>query len=250
KSPKWIDETVNRGLVLLRTGIYELNGDRLRLFLKPPQWGERPGNFKTKVGTLLRIHTYERVKRIEECLPRAKGDPTKLIVTDSEQVVSNATRVADVDFQVVCDAKCQIPPADRKQFVDLGLRLTNRGEKTLLFNLFDTLKLGLKTANGTPIKYEYRRLRTAVPRPVVLGKGETKTVYINAQLRWRGETPALQLGGTDPTSGFWHFDKLAAGKYLLHVEYENTQKTQADFLKAAQFQPEKGQVFWLNKATT
>src|SRR5262245_7972536 len=70
------------------------------------------------------------------------------------------------------------------------------------------------------------RWRTAIPRPIVLGKGETTTVYIDAQLRWRGEKPVLQLGGTDPTGGFWHFDKLAAGKYLLHVEYENTEKTQ------------------------
>src|SRR5262249_49428843 len=131
-----------------------------------------------------------------------------------------------------------------------GLRLTNRGEKTLLFNLFDTLKLGLKSADGTPIKYEWVRLRTAVPRPVVLGKGETTTVYIDAQLRWRGETPALQLGGVDPTGGFWHFDKLAAGKYLLHVEYENTEKTQADFLKFGKFVTRRPLVFWLGKAIT
>src|SRR5262245_867051 len=94
------------------------------------------------------------------------------------------------------------------------------------------------------------RWRTAIPRPIVLGKGETTTVYIDAQLRWRGEKPVLQLGGTDPTGGFWHFDKLAAGKYLLHVEYENTEKTQADFIKFAKFQPDEGQVFWVNKAST
>src|SRR5262249_26646385 len=237
RKPKWIDEssideTTGGGLVF--KGIYELDGDRLRLFLEPlANRNDRPADFKTRAGTLQRIHTYTRVKSIEERPPRAGGDPTK--VKGPEQVLSDAVRVADVDFQVICDAKCWIPPQDKKQFVDLGLRLTNRGEKTLLFNLYDTLKLGLKTADGTPIKYEWMRLRTAIPRPIVLGKGETRTVYIDAQLRWRGEAPVLQLGGTDPTGGFWHFDKLAAGKYLLHVEYENTEKTQADFVKFAKF---------------
>jgi hypothetical protein len=174
----------------------------------------------------------------------------EIAVKQDQQTMSNAVRVADVDFQVVCDVKCQIPSQDRKEFVNLGFRLTNRGEKTLLFNLYDTVKLGLKTADGTPIKYEWVRLRTAIPRAVVLCKGETRTVSIEAQLRWRGETPVLQLGGTDPTGGFWHFDKLAAGKYLLHVEYENTEKTQADFIKFAKFQPEAGQVFWVDRATT
>src|SRR5262249_8794936 len=135
KKPKWIDETSAGELVF--KGIYELNVDRLRLFLEPPG-SERPAEFKTRVGTLQRIHTYTRVKPIEERPPRAEGDPTK--VKGPEQVLSDAVRVAGVDFQVVCDAKCQIPPPDRRQFVDLGLRLTNRGEKTLLFNMYDTLK--------------------------------------------------------------------------------------------------------------
>jgi hypothetical protein len=132
----------------------------------------------------------------------------------------------------------------------MGLRLTNRGEKTLLFNLDDTVKLGLKTADGTPVKSVVVPIR-AVLRPVVLGKGETKTVYVHAKLWWtREKTPALHLVGTNLTGGAWQIGKLASGKYLLHVEYENTEKKQADFVKRSEFQPEAGQVFWVNKATT
>jgi RNA polymerase sigma-70 factor (ECF subfamily) len=190
-----------------------------------------------------------REKKGEESPPRAEGDPTK--VKGPEQVLSDAVRVADVDFQVVCDAKWQIPPTDRNQFVEMGLRLMNRGEKTLLFNLDDTLKLGLKTADGKPIKCKFVPLRAVLPRPVVLGKGETKTIYIHAKLWWtREKTPALALVGTSLTGGAWQSDNLTSGKYLLHVEYENTEKTQADFVKASKFQPEAGQVFWVNKAMT
>jgi len=60
KSPKWIDLTNDQGALLLQ-GIYELKGDRLKLFLEPPQ-NKRPTAFKTKEGTEERIQTYERVK--------------------------------------------------------------------------------------------------------------------------------------------------------------------------------------------
>src|SRR5262249_19721922 len=67
--------------------------------------------------------TDEEKQADREGRPPSEGAPTK--VKDSEQAMSDAIRVADVDFQVVCDAKCQIPPSEKKQFVDLGLRLTN-----------------------------------------------------------------------------------------------------------------------------
>jgi uncharacterized protein (TIGR03067 family) len=157
KKPKWIDEASKGGLEF--KGIYEVNGDRLRLFLEAPG-KERPTEFKTREGTLQRMHSYEREKPIGGA--RAiEGDPTKIKVQDTEQAISQAIRVADVEFQVVSDAKCQTPPPGKQQFVDLGLRLTNRGEKTLLFNLFDTLKLGLKSADGTPIEYKWGRKRTS-----------------------------------------------------------------------------------------
>jgi uncharacterized protein (TIGR03067 family) len=57
KSPKWIDQAFGKNVV--SQGIYELNGDTLRLYLEP-SGAERPKEFKTKEGTLQRIHTYER----------------------------------------------------------------------------------------------------------------------------------------------------------------------------------------------
>ncbi len=59
KSPRWIDVTSEGGFVL--QGIYELKGDRLRLFFVP-QGTRRPTEFKTEKGTQLSIGTYERGK--------------------------------------------------------------------------------------------------------------------------------------------------------------------------------------------
>src|SRR5262249_24803796 len=63
---------------------------------------------------------------------------------------SKPVRVQDVDFQAVIAARCPVPSPGAKKYVQLGLRLTNRGDKALAFNLFDTLKLRLKTAEGKP----------------------------------------------------------------------------------------------------
>jgi RNA polymerase sigma factor (sigma-70 family) len=59
KSPKWIDVSVGKSIVL--RGIYELNGDTLRLFLAP-SGAERPAEFRTKQGEQRSIGTYERAK--------------------------------------------------------------------------------------------------------------------------------------------------------------------------------------------
>jgi uncharacterized protein (TIGR03067 family) len=59
KRPRWIDVTHGTDLVL--QGIYELKGDRLRLFLVPAG-ARRPGEFKTEKGTQQSISTYERAR--------------------------------------------------------------------------------------------------------------------------------------------------------------------------------------------
>jgi RNA polymerase sigma factor (sigma-70 family) len=184
--------------------------------------------------------------------PGGAAVPEKKPVRDVAPAESKAVRVNDVDFQAVIDGVCHIPAAGAKEPVSLGVRVSNRGEKTLLFNLFDTLRLGLETADGTMIRYEWRRFRTSWPPPIVLGKGETKTIKLGAWLECTKEGAVLSLAGTDQTAGFWHFDGLAAGKYRLHCEYENDRDRLQRFLRGGgkPFQPEKGQEFWFGAAVT
>jgi RNA polymerase sigma factor (sigma-70 family) len=59
KNPKWMDQTTAGGLVF--KGIYEFQGDRLRVFLGAPGGG-RPTEFRTKAGEKLWLRTFARVK--------------------------------------------------------------------------------------------------------------------------------------------------------------------------------------------
>jgi uncharacterized protein (TIGR03067 family) len=63
KKPMWIDVTRTSDKVTWH-GIYELEGDKLKLFQSTP--GKRPTEFKTKEGTQEVIHTHERVKEAKE----------------------------------------------------------------------------------------------------------------------------------------------------------------------------------------
>src|SRR5262249_23930638 len=60
KNPKWMDHTFTDGKLVYK-GIYEFQGDKLRLFMGLPG-GERPTEFKTKEGEKLWLRTFERIK--------------------------------------------------------------------------------------------------------------------------------------------------------------------------------------------
>jgi RNA polymerase sigma-70 factor (ECF subfamily) len=63
KNPKWMDQIYDYGGGEQKVfkGIYDLKGDKLRLFMGLPG-GERPTEFKTKEGEKLWLRTFERVK--------------------------------------------------------------------------------------------------------------------------------------------------------------------------------------------
>jgi uncharacterized protein (TIGR03067 family) len=163
---------------------------------------------------------------------------------------SKAVRVNGVDFQAVVQKQMATPAPGGALAVDLGLRITNRGKKPLLFNLFDTIRPTLKSPQGKAFKNSGVRKRTAYPAPILLPAGASKTFFWRGRLECPQGGGALRLVWADGTGMTFIFEGLGPGKYSLSFECENTRQALASFLKVRPVKLEKGQSFWIGKATT
>jgi RNA polymerase sigma factor (sigma-70 family) len=164
--------------------------------------------------------------------------------------LSAPVRVAGVAFEAAVEPLCPVPPAGGRQPLDLGLSVTNSGDKLLLLNLYDTLRPRLKSAAGKEFQVGGERLRTAPAWPVLVGPGKVETILRHAHLAWQADGKALQLSGPDGSAGTWHVDGLEPGKYLLRFEYENNAETLATFLRARPLWEGRKASFWVGKVST
>jgi uncharacterized protein (TIGR03067 family) len=75
KDPKWIDLRVGGHD---RVGIYEVDGDRLKICFSsvvPLDLSRRPADFAIKPGSGRVLHVYERIKKDGQGAPPAKPQP-------------------------------------------------------------------------------------------------------------------------------------------------------------------------------
>lgn len=139
-----------------------------------------------------------------------------------DRLRSEAERVNGVDFQVVADKVWRIPSEGKTEEIDIGLLITNPGEKALTFNLFDTLSLQLVPTDGREgPSWGSLRERTSPPPPISIAAGKNATVSRKGTLSWKPDSKMLRLQGGDGAGGNWYFDGLTPGKYLLTVRYKN-----------------------------
>src|SRR5262249_261665 len=136
------------------------------------------------------------------------------------------------------------------QTIDVGFRLGNRGDKPLAFNLFETLRPALKSADGKTVERGEVRKRTAPPPPVVVGPGKTETIVRQARLVWTGPGKTMSSIIPGVSDGAWQFGGLVPGKYLLSFEYDNSEELLAQFLRHRPTVLEEGQSFWTGKVVT
>jgi RNA polymerase sigma factor (sigma-70 family) len=160
--------------------------------------------------------------------PEAKGEK------DEEYAASKAVRVGDVEFQAMAQNKRLVAEPGIERAIDLGLRITNRGDKPLTFNLFDAIRPVLKSADGKSIPADGGRNATKPVAPLLIAPGMSETVRWRARLEWPKDQKLPRLSWSDGTGLLWYFDGVGPGRYLLRFEYENT----------------KGEKFWTGKATT
>jgi hypothetical protein len=78
---------------------------------------------------------------------------------------SEAVRVKGVDFQAVAEPKVPAPGPGGRQPLDIGLGITNRQEKPLLFNVYDTIRPALRSADGKAFGMGGWRRVSFIPAP-------------------------------------------------------------------------------------
>jgi len=83
------------------------------------------------------------------------------------------------DFEVVAGRVWHRPAEIYDEAgADIGLRITNRGDKELTFNLTDTLKVGLKSADGKELVQAVVHKSFLSDKPVRVAAGKSETVTL------------------------------------------------------------------------
>jgi RNA polymerase sigma-70 factor (ECF subfamily) len=158
---------------------------------------------------------------------------------------SKPVRSGAVEFQAVVDVRCPVPAAGGSSLIDVGLRLTNRDDKELVFDLFDTITMDLKSADGKLFQRDGGRNGTLPCPPLRLGAGRSATVFRSGRLEWQKDGKPLVLTGPDGAGGIWLFRGLGPGKYLLSIRYENTAARERMAPEAT-----KGRTVWKGQVQT
>jgi RNA polymerase sigma factor (sigma-70 family) len=160
---------------------------------------------------------------------------------------SRVVRAENVEFQAVVEPRRPVPAAGGRNDMDLGLRITNRSQGSLLFDLNQLMPI-LTTADGQGVTQTGERLRAAYATPVELGPGQSATVL------WRGALEAQDADTTrlrfiDGTAYHYQYEGLRPGRYRLRFQYEVSDPA-ANTLAGKYGELPKGMTLWTGKVVT
>ncbi len=184
----------------------------------------------------------------------ASADPAPATTQPAAPEVQLSKPVRDngADFEAVVQAKWVVPPLGDKTTIELGLKVTNRTEKLMRINVFDTLQILMDDLQGLPLNCVKVRDATFIPDPLLLKSGESQIISRNATLTWIENAKGLRLMGPDGAGGHWYIDVPQPGKYPVRFVYANNE----DRLKPVLARPAKNAVdpkespFWMGKVAT
>lgn len=138
-----------------------------------------------------------------------------------KQFYSKPVRVGDADFEVVANAFWGRPADIYGVYeANIGLRISNRSDKDLTFDLGDTLRVSLKLAEGSelvtgPIPKRF------LPKPLKVAAAKSETVTLPTQL-FHTRIGEVCLGLKSDMGWNWLTRDILPGKYLLCLTFEQT----------------------------
>lgn len=133
---------------------------------------------------------------------------------------SKPVRASDAEFEVVAKAIWERPTeiygADE---VLIGLRISNRSDQDLTFDLGNALRISLKPINGPelvadPVPKQF------LPKPLKVAAGKSETITLPAHL-FHTRTREICLGLESDMGWSWLTHDVKPGKYRLCLSFEN-----------------------------
>ncbi len=106
---------------------------------------------------------------------------------------------------------------------NVSLLITNRSNRSLYFNRFDTFRLGLKDSNGREFGFDGGRDATRPGQTLshLIESGATHEIRLPAEWVPIPDSNEYRLSGSEEFGGIWYFDGLLPGTYFLRGIYEN-----------------------------
>jgi len=150
---------------------------------------------------------------------------------------SKPVSAGGADFELVADRVWHRPREIYDEAgANIGLRITNRGDKDLMFNVGDTLQVSLKAADAKEADAKQLVQTTILKtfladnkkfladKPVRVAAGKSETVMLPTRLV-HTRVSKIYLGLNAGAGWYWLTDDdLQPGRYRLSLHYENQQK--------------------------
>lgn len=154
---------------------------------------------------------------------RASGQEKDGKTAESSWKHSKPVHVGGVEFEVVAEVDWKRPTkvygvAQAK----IGLRITNRSDKDLTFDLGDALLVSLKSGDASDL-VSGPVPRRFLPKPLKVGAGKSETVTLPTHL-FHTRIGHVCLGLESDVGWNWLTGDVLPGKYRLCLSYENKQK--------------------------
>jgi RNA polymerase sigma factor (sigma-70 family) len=229
--------------------LFDLDPQRLRWNLKPGSEDTTEGNYDlatlydlSRAGRYSVQYIYEEKQGGWEArLPSNKAAFRIIAKKKANRMAESlAVRVNGADFQALVQKKMTAPAPGGALAVDLGLRITNRGKKALLFSVQDTFRVVLRSALGQVVQgklFGSDGARRPNP-PVRVEPGKAETIAPPTSLLWSKESNSLLLCTTGSDGNEWRFAGLQPGKYVVSFEYANAKRQDGE------------RPLWVGKGTT
>ncbi len=172
--------------------------------------------------------------------------------------VTEPVEANGLEFRAVGETTWQLPAGDAKQEFELALHITNRSSRSLRFNRFDTVRIVLTDESGIPIPPRGGRDKTLFLEPLILHPGETQVIARRGLLQQDQGHFDWTVTGQDGTLGWWRFENLQPGRYVVTFICESTAQANEHIANhhkrlrktAPASIPAENPPFWVGKATT